>query len=50
MRADSARRSRIIGEPGEEIEVRDGGGQEINGRDPVAVAVEGEGIGNGFIK
>ena len=35
------------GETGEEVEAVDGGGDEVGGVEPVAVAVEGETVGGG---
>lgn len=37
----------VIVEPGEEVEVRDGSGQEVDGVEAIAVTVDGSGVGGG---
>ena len=47
MAADGGEIGRVRGEPGEEIELDDRGGEEVDRVEAVAVAVDGRGIGGG---
>jgi hypothetical protein len=50
VRANRAGRAGVLREPREEIQVRDGGGEQIHRANSVAIAVKGEGIGHRFIE